>query len=157
VQRITPCLWFDGNAEEAVKFYTKIFRKSKVGTITHYTEGSPMPAGTVLTIQFWLEGQEFCALNGGPEFQFTEAFSLMVNVKNQKELNTYYAKLLRGGEESQCGWLKDKFGVSWQITPVQVLKWLTSRNKKKSARMMQALMEMKRLDLKKLKQAFDGK
>src|SRR5262245_51186246 len=116
--RITPCLWFDTQAEEAARFYTSIFKNSKMGAISYYSEGMPMPKGTVLTVLFELDGQEFMAMNGGPLFRFTEAVSLVVNCEDQKEIDFYWSKLLEGGgEESQCGWLKDRYGLSWQITP----------------------------------------
>src|SRR5947199_1580981 len=117
MQKITPFLWFDGNAEEAMNFYTSIFKNSKIGRITRYGDAGPGPKGTVMSATFQLEGQEFMALNGGPQYKFTEAISLLVNCKTQQEVDTLWAKLSEGGEEGPCGWLKDKFGLSWQIIP----------------------------------------
>lgn len=156
-QKITPCLWFDNNMEEAVKFYTSVFKKSKVLATTHYGKNAPMPEGTPLTITFRLNGQEFMALNGGPAFKFTEAISFMVNCDTQKEIDYYWEKLSAGGKEVECGWLKDKYGLAWQIVPSVLGKWFKSRNKEKTHRMLQALWKMKKLDIAKLKQAFDGK
>jgi predicted 3-demethylubiquinone-9 3-methyltransferase (glyoxalase superfamily) len=121
MQRITPFLWFNNQAEEAVKFYTSIFKNSKVGAVTRYPEGTPGPAGTVMTVEFQLDGQDLTALNGGPEFPFTEAISLVVNCETQEEVDHYWKKLSAGGKEVQCGWLKDKCGVSWQIVPTILL------------------------------------
>lgn len=157
MQRIKNCLWFDTNAEEAVRFYTKIFKKSKIGTISRYGPGAQLPAGTVLCIQFFLEGQEFLALNGGPAFHFTEAISLMVDAKDQKELDYYWNALLRGGgQRSRCGWLKDRFGLSWQVVPAALSRLISDRNPARSARVMAALMKMVKLDIKKLQAAYDG-
>src|SRR5437867_8503512 len=117
MQRITPCLWFDGKAEEAARFYTSIFKNSKIESIARYPEGSPGPAGTVMTVSFRLDGQEFIALNGGPEFKFNESISFVVTCAAQKEIDYFWRKLSAGGKEVQCGWLKDRFGVSWQIVP----------------------------------------
>src|ERR1044071_7144397 len=117
IQKITPFLWFDSQAEEAARFYTSIFKKSKIGKISRYPEGSPGPAGSVMTVDFQIEGQQFIALNGGPDFKFTEAVSFVVNCKTQKEVDYYWKKLSAGGSEVQCGWLRDKYGLSWQITP----------------------------------------
>ncbi len=148
-QRIMPCLWFDRNAEEAVAFYTSIFERSKVGTITRYGEGYPMPKGTVLTVMFELAGQQFMALNGGPMFKFTEAISLVVNCDGQAEVDRYWDALLAGGgKESQCGWLKDRFGMSWQIVPRVV--WELFKDQKRCERVMQVLLPMVKLDVAKL-------
>jgi len=160
MQEITPCLWFDSNAEEAVKFYTSIFKKSKIRKIARYGEEGyeihGRPAGTVLTVEFELNGQTFTALNGGPVFKFNEAISFQVSCKSQQELDYYWEKLSKGGDEKaqQCGWLKDKYGVSWQIVPTVLGEMLQDKVTKKSERVMKALLQMKKLDIKKLKQAY---
>ena len=158
-QKITPFLWFDDNAEEAVKFYVSIFKNSKIGRMTRYGEEgakvSGRPEGTVMTIAFQLEGQTFAALNGGPHFKFTEAISLVVNCKTQKEVDELWEKLSEGGEEGQCGWLKDKYGLSWQIVPTVLSKMLQDKDPKKSERVMQALIQMRKFDIKRLKQAYE--
>jgi len=152
-------LWFDDNAEEAVKFYVSIFKNSKIGRMTRYGEEgakvSGRPKGTVMTIAFQLEGQAFAALNGGPHFKFTEAISLVVNCKTQKEVDELWEKLSEGGEEGQCGWLKDKYGLSWQIVPTVLSKMLQDKDPKKSERVMQALIQMRKFDIKRLKQAYE--
>lgn len=155
-QKLVPCLWFDNKAEEAAKFYTKIFKKSKVGKISRYGDGAPLPKGTALTVSFTLEGEEFLALNGGPYFYFTEAISFVVNCKTQKEVDYFWNKLSTGGSKSQCGWLKDKYGLSWQIVPIILSEMMTDKNPEKSGRVMQALLKMKKLDIKKLKEAYKG-
>jgi predicted 3-demethylubiquinone-9 3-methyltransferase (glyoxalase superfamily) len=161
MQKITPFLWFDGRAEEAVKFYISIFKKSKIVTTSHYDEGTAKatgrPKGSVMTMVFKLEGQDFMALNGGPHFKFTEAISFVVNCKTQKELDYYWRKLSAGGQEVQCGWLKDKFGVSWQIVPSDLGKLLGSRDPKKTERVMNAVMQMTKLDIKTLRKAYSQK
>jgi len=158
MQEITPCLWFDSNAEEAVKFYTSIFKKSKIRKIARYGEEGyeihGKPAGTVLTVEFELNGQTFTALNGGPVFKFNEAISFQVSCKSQKEVDYYWEKLSEGGEKGQCGWLKDKYGVSWQIVPTVLGEMLQDKVTKKSERVMKALLQMKKLDIRKLKQAY---
>jgi len=158
-QKITPFLWFDDKAEEAVKFYVSIFKNSKIGRMTRYGEEgakvSGRPEGTVMTIAFQLEGQAFAALNGGPHFKFTEAISLVVNCKTQKEVDELWEKLSEGGEEGQCGWLKDKYGLSWQIVPTVLSKMLQDKDPKKSERVMQALIQMRKFDIKRLKQAYE--
>jgi predicted 3-demethylubiquinone-9 3-methyltransferase (glyoxalase superfamily) len=153
MQKITPCLWFDGQAEEAARFYTSIFKNSKLGKISHYGEGGPQPKGTVLTVSFTLDGQELLALNGGPQYKFTPAVSFMVNCKTQKEVDRLWARLSEGAHEAQCGWVTDKFGVSWQIVPTVLPKLLTDRDPERSARVFQALMGMKKIDIKELKKA----
>ena len=157
MQKITPFLWFDDKAEEAVKFYTSIFEKSKIGKIARYGEEgekvSGRPAGSVMTVEFQLEGQEFVALNGGPHFKFTEAISLVVNCQTQAEVDKFWKKLSAGGKEVQCGWLKDKYGVSWQIVPTILGELLSDKDAAKSQRVMQAMLKMVKLDIKKLKQA----
>jgi predicted 3-demethylubiquinone-9 3-methyltransferase (glyoxalase superfamily) len=159
MQTITPCLWFDSNAEEAAKFYTSIFKNSKIGKLSRYgKEGYEIhgkPAGTVLTVEFKLDGQTFTALNGGPVFKFNEAISFQVGCKSQKEVDYYWEKLSKGGEKGQCGWLKDKYGVSWQIVPTVIGKMLQDKSAEKSDRVMKALLQMQKLDIKKLKQAYE--
>lgn len=155
MQRIKNCLWFDNEAEEAARFYTKIFKKSKIGTISRYGENGPMPAGTVLTVQFWLEGQEFLALNGGPVFQFNESISLVVEARNQKELDAYWKALLKGGGvESQCGWLKDRYGLSWQVVPAQLARWMNPRTPSRANAVMNQILKMRKLDIGKLEAAY---
>ena len=162
MQKITPFLWFNDNAEAAVKFYTSIFKKSKVGTIARYDEAgekvSGRPAGSVMTVDFQIEGQDFIALNGGPMFKFNESISFVVNCKTQKEVDYYWKKLTAGGgKEVQCGWLKDKFGVSWQVVPTVLGELMSSEDAAKSQRVMAAMLKMVRLDIKKLKAAAKGK
>ena len=164
MQKITPFLWFDGNAEEAAKFYTSIFKNSKVGRILRYDEEvakvsqSGQPAGSVLTIEFEIEGQKFVALNGGPQFKFNESISFVVNCETQKEVDYFWEKLTAdGGEESQCGWLRDKFGVSWQVTPTVLIDMLHDKDAKKSERVMKAMLQMQKIDIEKLEAAYRGK
>jgi predicted 3-demethylubiquinone-9 3-methyltransferase (glyoxalase superfamily) len=163
MQKITPCLWFDRNAEEAVDFYTSIFKNSKIGNVPRYTEAGydlhHMPAGTALMVEFELEGQTFTALNAGPQFKFNEAISFQVGCDSQEEVDYYWEKLSQGGDPraQQCGWLKDKFGVSWQVVPRGVVEMMTDKDAQKSGRVMQALMQMKKLDIEKLKQAYEGR
>ena len=158
MQKITTFLWFDRQAEEAAKFYCSIFKKSKILGITRHLEGAGTGAqGDVLTVQFRLGEQEFTALNGGPTFKFTEAISLMVACKDQKEVDYYWEKLRAGGgQESACGWLKDKYGLSWQVTPAILLKMISDRNRKKAQRAFNAMLQMHKLDIRKLKEAYDG-
>jgi predicted 3-demethylubiquinone-9 3-methyltransferase (glyoxalase superfamily) len=161
MQKITPFLWFDSQAEEAVKFYTSIFKNSRIGKIARYDEAGEKaagrPAGSVMTIGFQLEGQEFVALNGGPHFKFTEAISLVVNCKTQAEVDKFWKKLSAGGKEVQCGWLKDKYGLSWQIVPTVLVELLSGKDAAKSQRVMEAMLKMVKLDIKKLKQAASKK
>jgi predicted 3-demethylubiquinone-9 3-methyltransferase (glyoxalase superfamily) len=164
MQKITPFLWFNDNAEEAVKFYTSIFKNSKVGRILRYSEEvakvsqSGMPAGSVLTIEFEIEGQKFVALNGGPEFKFNESISFVVNCETQKEVDYFWEKLTAdGGEESQCGWLRDKFGVSWQVTPTVLIDMLHDKDSEKAQRAMKAMLQMQKIDIEKLEAAYRGK
>ncbi len=158
MQTITPFLWFDDKAEEAVKFYVSLFKNSKIGRITRYgaegAEVSGRPKGTVMTVTFQLDGQEFMALNGGPHFKFTEAISLLVNCKTQEEVDELWEKLSAGGEQGQCGWLKDKYGLSWQIVPTVLGKMLNDKDAEKSKRVMHALFQMRKLDIKRLQQAY---
>ena len=155
MQKITPFLWFDNKAEEAMNLYVSIFKDSKVLSVSRYGEAGPGPKGTVMTAQFQLEGQEFIALNGGPQFKFTEAVSFVVNCETQREVDELWAKLTEGGQESQCGWLKDKYGLSWQIVPTILPKLLTDKDPKKSQRVMQAMLRMKKIDIQTLQQAYD--
>jgi predicted 3-demethylubiquinone-9 3-methyltransferase (glyoxalase superfamily) len=155
MQKITPCLWFDDQAEEAARFYASIFPNSRINKVAHYGEGGPRPKGSVLTVLFELDGQEFLALNGGPIFKFTEAISLMVNCETQDELDCMWDKLCEGGQESQCGWLKDRYGLSWQIIPTILSKLMTDPDPGRSQRVFQALMKMKKLDIDELKRAYD--
>ena len=150
--KIRPFLWFETEAEEAAKFYTSILRNSKVGTISRYPEGSPGPAGQVMTVEFEIEGQPFVALNGGPQFKFTEAVSFMVECKDQAEIDYYWDKLIAGGGKPvQCGWLKDRFGLSWQIVPKAWDEYY--KDPQRAARVMQAMMKMVKLDMRKLEEA----
>jgi len=161
MQKITPCLWFDSNAEEAVNFYTSIFKNSKIGNISRYGEAGyeihGKPAGTVLTIEFELNGQAFTALNGGPVFKFNEAISFQVNCQSQEEIDYYWGKLSEGGDEKaqQCSWLKDKYGLSWQIVPTVLSGMLQDKDARKSERVMEALLKMKKIDIKTLNQAYE--
>lgn len=155
MQKIIPYLWFDRQAEEAVAFYTGLFKNSKILEVTRYGEDMPMPAGTILTIAFELDGQQFVALNGGPQFQFTEAISLFVNCKTQAEVDELWAKFTEEGEESMCGWLKDKYGVSWQIIPDGLTDLLYSPDPVKSARAMQCMFTMRKIDLAKIRQVYE--
>ena len=154
MQKITPFLWFDNNAEEAVKFYLSVFKKGKITEMLRYTEGAPAPAGTVMTVAFKLFGQDFVALNGGPVFKFTEAISFVVNCETQREVDYYWKRLTaNGGQPSQCGWLKDRYGLSWQIVPTILIDLLGSKDRAKATRVMQAMLEMTKIDIKKLQAA----
>ena len=155
MQKITPFMWFDDNAEEAVSFYTSIFKNSKVLSVSRYGETGPGPAGQVMVMSFQLDGQEFSALNGGPVFKFTEAISFVVNCLTQDEVDTLWEKLSAGGEKGQCGWLKDKFGLSWQIIPTALGELLSDPNPVKAQRVMQAMLKMTRIDVKELENARD--
>jgi predicted 3-demethylubiquinone-9 3-methyltransferase (glyoxalase superfamily) len=157
VQKITPCLWFDDQAEEAMNFYVSIFKNSKVGIITRFGEAGPGPKGTVMSVTFQLDGQDFFALNGGPLFKFTEAISLFANCETQQEVDELWEKLSAGGEESRCGWLKDKYGLSWQIVPSTLIKMLGDTDAEKAKRVMQAMLQMGKIDISRLQQAYDGK
>ena len=157
-QKITTFLWYDNNAEEAANFYCSVFRNSKIGKIARYPEGGPGPVGSVMTIEFQLAGQEFIALNGGPTFKFTEAISLVVNCDDQEEVDEYWEKLTAdGGQEVQCGWLKDKYGLCWQITPKVLPEMLTDPDPEKSQRVFQAMLQMIKIDIPMLQKAYDGK
>jgi predicted 3-demethylubiquinone-9 3-methyltransferase (glyoxalase superfamily) len=156
-QPIAPCLWFDGTAEEAVNFYVSIFKDSKVVHVDHFTDNMPDPAGPVLFIEFEINGQPFQALNGGPEFQFSEAISFSIECADQEELDYYWDALLNdGGEPSQCGWLKDKFGVSWQVVPRVLNELLRDPDRKRAGQAMQQMLEMVKLDIAPLQAAFDA-
>jgi predicted 3-demethylubiquinone-9 3-methyltransferase (glyoxalase superfamily) len=162
MQKITPFLWFDNQAEEAVKFYTAIFKNSKVGKITRYGESAEKaagrPAGSVMTVEFELEGQKFTALNGGPVFKFNESISFVANWKTQEEVDYFWEKLTAdGGQEIECGWLKDKFGVSWQIVPTVLIEMLHDKDEAKAERVMKAMLQMHKLVIKTLKDAYAGK
>ena len=161
MQKISPCLWFDDQAEEAAKFYTSLFKNSKIKAITHYGDAgaavSGRPKGSVMTVSFELNGQQFTALNGGPIFKFTEAVSLEVSCKTQKEVDYFWEKLSKGGKKSQCGWLKDKYGLSWQIVPEVLYKMFLDKDPKKTERVMQAMLHMTKLDLQALKNAYQGR
>jgi len=157
MQKITPFLWFDNNAEEAVNFYTSIFENSKIVNLSRYGEAGPGPAGSVMAATFQLEGQEFTALNGGPEYKFTEAISFFVSCDTQQEIDDKWSKLSAGGEEGQCGWLKDKYGLSWQIVPPVLVEMLQDKDSEKSNRVMQAMLQMRKLDIKTLRQAYEEK
>ena len=161
MQKITPFLWFDHQAEEAARFYASIFKNSRIGKITRYDEAggkaSGRPAGSVMTVEFQLEGQDFLALNGGPLFPFTEAISFVVNCKTQAEVDRFWKKLSAGGKEVQCGWLKDKYGLCWQIVPTIFGELLGDKDAGKAQRVMQAMLKMVKLNIRKLKDAYAGK
>ena len=156
MQKITPFLWFDTQAEEAAKFYISIFRNSKITGTTRYGEAGPGPKGSVMTVAFNLDGQDFVALNGGPQFKFTEAVSFVANCETQQEVDDFWEKLSAGGQRSRCGWLKDKFGLSWQVVPTVLGQPLQDKDPAKSRRVMEAMLQMDKLDIKKLKQAHAG-
>ncbi len=162
MQKITPFLWFDNQAEEAAMFYTSVFKNSKIGRILRYDEASAKaarrPAGSVLTVELEIEGQKFTALNGGPQFKFNESVSFVVNCKTQEEVDYFWEKLTSdGGQESECGWLKDKFGLSWQVTPTVLIDMLNDKDPKKAGRVMKAMMQMQKIEINKLKAAYAGK
>ncbi|MFN8529724.1 MAG: VOC family protein [Anaerolineae bacterium] len=155
MQKITTFLWFDNNAEEAIQFYTSIFKNSKIVSMSRYGDAGPGPAGMVMSATFELEGQQFMALNGGPEFKFNESISLYVDCQTQAEVDDLWYKLSAGGEESQCGWLKDKFGLSWQVIPRQLGELLSDPDPVKSQNVMHAMLQMKKIDVAVLKAAYD--
>ncbi len=154
-QKITPFLWFDHQAEEAATFYTSIFKNSKIETVTRYGDAGPGPKGSVMTIAFALDGQKFVALNGGPQYQFNPAISFVVNCEGQEEVDHYWEKLTTGGKEIQCGWLVDKYGVSWQIVPKVLVELLRDKDPARSQRVMKAMFQMKKIDIAGLKAAYD--
>ena len=156
MQKITPFLWFDGEAEEAMNSYVSIFKNSKVVSVTRFGEAGPGPKGTVMSATFQLEGQDFYALNGGPQFTFTPAISLFVNCETQEEVDELWNKLSEGGRKDRCGWLQDKYGLSWQIIPSILGKMLQDKDAEKANRVMKAMLQMDKIDIKRLKQAYDG-
>lgn len=155
MQKITPCLWFDDQAEEAANFYVSVFKNSKIVKISCYGEAGPRPAGSVLTVDFQLDGQDFIALNGGSEFKFSEAISFSVDCDSQAEVDYFWEKLTQGGEEQPCGWLKDRYGVSWQIVPRALIELLNDRDAEKVRRVTEAMFKMSRLDIAALQQAYE--
>jgi len=155
MHKITPFLWFDDKAEEAMNFYVSIFKNSKTGTISRYGEGAPVPKGTVMTASFQLDGQDFMALNGGPLFKFTEAISFYVNCETQEEVDELWEKLSAGGQPGRCGWLKDKYGVSWQIIPKDLGELMHAKDAEKAKRVIQAMLKMNKLDIAGLKKAYE--
>lgn len=161
MQKITPFLWFNDKAEEAVKFYKSIFKKSKIGKPTYYDESggkvAGRPAGSPMTIEFEIEGQKFIALNGGPQFKFNEAVSFMIHCKTQAELDRYWKKLSAGGKEIECGWLRDKYGLFWQIVPTVLFDLMNSKDRAAASRVFQTVLKSVKLDIKKLKAAYAGK
>src|ERR1700686_5351338 len=156
MQKITPFLWFDGKAEEAANFYVSIFKNSKIGTVNRYGENGPVPKGTVMIATFQIDGQDFIALNGGPQFKFSAAISFVVNCETQEEVDHFWEKLSAGGEKRQCGWLKDKYGLSWQIVPTVLGELMQDKDSEKSQRVMKAMLQMKKIDIKTLEQAYEG-
>jgi len=156
MKTIVPCLWFDTEAEEAANYYVSVFPDSRILEVTHYGEGSPRPAGTVLTASFEINGQEFTALNGGPEFNFNEAVSFQVVCQDQAEIDTYWARLTDGGEEGPCGWCKDRYGVSWQVFPARLNELIADPDPERASRAMQCMMGQKKIDLAAIEQAADG-
>jgi predicted 3-demethylubiquinone-9 3-methyltransferase (glyoxalase superfamily) len=161
MQRITPFLWFDNQAEDAAKFYVSIFKNSRIGSVARYDQEaakvSGRPEGSVMTVAFELDGQEFTALNGGPLFTFTEAISFVVNCETQKEVDHFWEKLSAGGQEVQCGWLRDRFGVSWQIVPTVLTEMLQDKDREKSRRVMAAMLKMIRINIEALQKAYEGR
>jgi predicted 3-demethylubiquinone-9 3-methyltransferase (glyoxalase superfamily) len=155
-QKITPFLWFNDNAEEAANLYTSLFANSKILAVTHYGDTGPGPKGSVMTVKFQLEGQEFVALNGGPQFKFTEAISFVVNCETQEEIDRFWEKLSEGGETSRCGWLYDRFGLAWQIVPAHFEKLVEDENSERTGRVMAAMMQMNKLDIATLQRAYHG-
>jgi predicted 3-demethylubiquinone-9 3-methyltransferase (glyoxalase superfamily) len=154
--KITPNLWFDTEAEEAAAFYTSVFKNSRVVYVTHYTEGSPREAGMVMTVEFELDGQRFVAINGGPEFKFDEAVSFEISCETQDDIDYYWAQLTDGGEEGPCGWLKDRFGLSWQVVPTGMEELFADPDPKRAERAMKAMLGMRKLDIAALRSAADG-
>jgi predicted 3-demethylubiquinone-9 3-methyltransferase (glyoxalase superfamily) len=153
MQKVTPCLWFDTQGEEAARFYTSVFPNSRILDIAHYGAAGPRPEGTVMTVDFELDGQEFVALNGGPEFTFNEAISFQVSCETQEQVDAFWSRLSEGGEEGPCGWLKDRYGVSWQIVPTVLPKLLGDPDPERSQRVMRAMLDMKKLEIDALERA----
>ena len=153
---ITPCLWFDTQAEDAARFYTSVFENSRIREVTHFGEAGPRPAGMVMTVSFELDGQEFVALNGGPEFSFDEAISFQVSCGNQDEVDEYWARLSEGGEEGPCGWLKDRFGLSWQIVPARLMELVSDPDPRRSQGAIRAMLQMRKIDIAALEEAAAG-
>jgi predicted 3-demethylubiquinone-9 3-methyltransferase (glyoxalase superfamily) len=153
MQNITPCLWFDTEAEEAARFYTSVFPNSRIVDVARYGSAGPRPEGMVMTVDFELAGQKFVALNGGPDFTFNEALSLLVNCETQEEVDTFWSKLSEGGEEGPCGWLKDRYGVSWQIVPIVLTELISDPDREKSQRVMRAMLSMKKIEIDELERA----
>jgi predicted 3-demethylubiquinone-9 3-methyltransferase (glyoxalase superfamily) len=157
MQKIVPFLWFDTQAEEAAKFYVSLFKNSKIGAVSRYGEAGPGPKGTAMSVSFQLNGQDFYALNGGPLFKFTEAISLYINCETQEEVDELWEKLSAGGSKSQCGWLKDRYGLSWQVIPTALGKLLGDKDPAKAKRVMEAMLKMTKIEIKKLEQAYEGR
>jgi len=156
MKRITPCLWFDGNAEDAANFYVSIFKNARITEISRYGDAGPLPKGTVLTVAFELDGQPFTALNGGPQYKFTEAVSFQIYCDTQEEVDHYWDKLVAGGSEQPCGWLKDKFGLSWRVVPNRLIELIQSPDAAKSQRVMEAMFKMKKIDIATIEAAARG-
>ena len=156
MQRIVTNLWFDTEAEEAAEFYASVFKNSRIVSVARYTEAGPRPAGTVMTVEFELDGQRFIGINGGPEFKFDEAISLMINCETQEEIDYYWERLTEAGEESQCGWLKDRYGLSWQVVPTGMDEVFSGPDPERARRAMEALLKMRKLDIAALRSAADG-
>jgi predicted 3-demethylubiquinone-9 3-methyltransferase (glyoxalase superfamily) len=157
MQKITPCLWYDNQAEEAVEFYVSLFKNSKITNISRYSDAGPGVPGSVMVVAFQLEGLDFIALNGGPVYHFTEAISLSVDCESQAEVDTLWEKLSEGGEKSQCGWLKDRYGLSWQIVPREMVQMMSDPDPVKAQRVTQAMLQMTKLDIAKAREAYEGK
>jgi predicted 3-demethylubiquinone-9 3-methyltransferase (glyoxalase superfamily) len=155
-QQIKPNLWFDTEAEDAANFYTSIFDDSRIVSVSRYTEGSPRPAGMVMAVEFELNGQRFSGINGGPEFKFNEAISFLITCETQEEIDRYWELLTDGGEEGPCGWCKDRYGVSWQVAPSGIEEMLANPDQERAKRAMQAMMQMRKIDLAALREAADG-
>ncbi len=155
-QKIIPNLWFDTEAEEAARFYTSVFDNSRIVLVSHYTEAGPRPAGMVMTVEFELDGQRFVGINGGPEFKFDEAVSFQINCETQNEIDYYWERLSEGGEEGPCGWLKDRYGLSWQVVPTILDEMVRDEDPEKAERVMGAMLEMKKIDIRGLQEAYEG-
>jgi len=156
MQKITPFLWFDNNAEEAANFYVSVFKNAQLLNAARYGDAGPGPKGTVMTAEFELDGQEFVALNGGPRFKFTEAISFVVNCETQEEVDYYWERLSEGGEKSRCGWLKDEFGLWWQVVPTVLNRLMADKDPQKSQRVMEAMLQMDKIDIEPLQRAYEG-